>query len=105
MGTRNNPGEYNYYELAQADEPMFVLLARDARSPGMVRDWAKAYVDSKRKENEIPGTLTAPQLDRYLEAMDVANAMDAWRRKSLRLMLRQQVLESFAEVRRSTLDP
>jgi hypothetical protein len=40
MGTKNNPGDYDCYEKAHPDEPMFVLLARDPLAPQLVRQWA-----------------------------------------------------------------
>lgn len=41
MGTKNNPGEYDCYENAEPDEPMFVLLGRDPIAPFVVRLWAR----------------------------------------------------------------
>jgi hypothetical protein len=41
MGTKNNPGEFDCYRNAEPDEPMFVLLARDALAPFLVSIWAK----------------------------------------------------------------
>lgn len=40
MGTKNNPGEFDCYEAAKPDEPMFVLLARDPWAPILVELWA-----------------------------------------------------------------
>lgn len=40
MGTKNNPGAYDCYHKAEPDEPMFVLLARDALAPELVEKWA-----------------------------------------------------------------
>ena len=40
MGTKNNPGEFDCYENAADDEPMFVLLARDPFAPMLVELWA-----------------------------------------------------------------
>ncbi len=39
MGTKINPGEFDCYANAEADEPMFVLLARDITSKYFVRAW------------------------------------------------------------------
>ena len=39
MGTKNNPGEYDCYENAEPDEPMFVLLARDRHAVALVWFW------------------------------------------------------------------
>lgn len=40
MGTKNNPGQFDCYEAADPDEPMFVLLARDPDAADLVRQWA-----------------------------------------------------------------
>lgn len=40
MGTKNNPGAFDCYAKAEADEPMFVLLARDKHAPALVWLWA-----------------------------------------------------------------
>ena len=40
MGTKQNPGQYDCYEKAHENEPMFVLLARDPLAPILVELWA-----------------------------------------------------------------
>jgi hypothetical protein len=40
MGTKNNPGRFDCYANADADEPMFVLLARDKHAPTLIWLWA-----------------------------------------------------------------
>ena len=41
MGTKRNPGAFDCYAAAAAeDEPMFVLLARDRHAPLLVEMWA-----------------------------------------------------------------
>jgi hypothetical protein len=40
MGTKNDPGDYDCYENADPDEPMFVLLGRDRHAPELVLAWA-----------------------------------------------------------------
>ena len=40
MGTKNNPGTFDCYANAEADEPMFVLLGRDKHAPTLVWLWA-----------------------------------------------------------------
>ena len=47
MGTKNNPGEFDCYENAEPDEPIFVLSARDPSAPLIVRQWAFHYKDRK----------------------------------------------------------
>lgn len=39
MATKNNPGNYDCYESAAPDEPMFVLLGRDRHGAAVVRHW------------------------------------------------------------------
>lgn len=40
MGTKNNPGDFDCYENAHPDEPMFILLGRDPFAPDLVAAWA-----------------------------------------------------------------
>ena len=35
MGTKRNPATYDCYDKAEPDEPLFVLLARDAAARGI----------------------------------------------------------------------
>ena len=72
MGTKNNPGAFDCYENAEPDEPMFVLLARDRRAPGLVEQWATRYIDSF-------AVVTDEHRAKAQEARDCANAMRAWR--------------------------
>jgi len=41
MSTKNNPSPHGCYERALPDEPMFVLLGRDAAAPFVVLMWCK----------------------------------------------------------------
>jgi hypothetical protein len=77
MGTKLNPGQYDCWYNAEADEPMFVLLARDASAPTMVRLWAETRrlaINTKHK----------PESDRAMvdEANECADAMEEWRKKN-----------------------
>ncbi len=40
MGTKANPDEFDCYDKAADDEPMFVLRAKDPLAPILVRLWA-----------------------------------------------------------------
>src|SRR4051812_10947499 len=40
MGTKRNPGPRDCYASAGADEPLFVLLARDRHAPTLVWLWS-----------------------------------------------------------------
>lgn len=70
MGTKNHPGDFDCYENAEPDEPMFVLLARDRHASDVVREWVAWRA--------IEGRTDQAKLD---EAMRCAAAMDAWRER------------------------
>ena len=66
MGTKTHPGEFDCYAFAEADEPVFVLLGRDAAAPHTVREWAATRLELGKNE---PG-------DRQIvEAHQCADAM------------------------------
>lgn len=68
MGTKNNPGEFDCYESAHPDEPMFVLLGRDRHAASLVRLWALMRHRIGEDDRVIA------------EALSCADAMDAWAR-------------------------
>ena len=70
MGTKNNPGAFDCYANAEPDEPMFVLLARDEKSPHLVRQWVavRAMQDASKVDDE-----------KAREALACADAMERWR--------------------------
>ena len=50
-------GQFDCYHAADADEPMFVLLARDPSAPTIVRVWAEARrlaINTGNKPRERP---------------------------------------------------
>lgn len=67
MGTKNHPGEYDCYVKAEPDEPMFVLLARDATAPQLVEMWATL----RERHGEEAGVVA--------EARECAASMREWR--------------------------
>jgi hypothetical protein len=67
MGTKNNPGDYDCYQHARPDEPMFVLLGRDPFAGLLVRLWAEARAEL--------GTTSEEKL---AEAYRCADAMGSW---------------------------
>jgi hypothetical protein len=74
MGTKKRPGQFDCYAKAELDEPMFVLLGRDASAPAVVRDWAdrrEFMIDNGQK----------PESDRAMvtEARECATAMEVFR--------------------------
>lgn len=76
MGTKNNPGKFDCYTNANPDEPMFILLGRDADAAKAVREWA----GSRLRRINIG---EKPESDRVMvdEAFACADAMDAYRRR------------------------
>jgi hypothetical protein len=80
MGTKNIPGKFDCYANALPDEPMFVLLARDKKAHNIVRSWAHEYRSTKETENSRTGKarLNVEQYAKYCEALDCADAMEAW---------------------------
>jgi hypothetical protein len=59
------------------DEPMFVLLARDPRASGHVRDWA-----TQRKADISLGAKPESDMVHVDEAFECADRMDAWREEN-----------------------
>lgn len=74
MGTKNKPGRFDCYSNAEPDEPMFILLARDACAPAAVEKWIEY--------REALITLgIKPEADRTMldEARQCVANMRAWR--------------------------
>jgi hypothetical protein len=80
MGTKNQPGDFDWYAAAEPDEPMFVLLARDRAAPDVVRAWAH-WREARLRANA--GNATAleviEEFDQIAEARACADEMEAWR--------------------------
>ena len=75
MGTKNDPGLYDCYEKAEADEPMFILLARDDLAPTVVR-MCGLLRKLDRSDDEA----------KIVEAMECANAMEKWYEDMLKIV-------------------
>lgn len=70
---------------AHDDEPIFVLRANDPVAAQVIRYWAILYTRQKHGENfEAHGSaaLTAPQLNKMMEAHQCADDMEAWRARN-----------------------
>ena len=74
MGTKTNPGSFDGYAAAEADEPIFVLLARDPDAPRLVELWASMRAEAIRR-GEKPTSDHA----KVEEARQTAEAMSVWR--------------------------
>ena len=76
MGTKQNPGQFDCYENAKDDEPMFVLLARDPLAPQVVEFWANLKLTLK------PPPQTLRTLKKSTEAMGCARSMKVWKEQN-----------------------
>ncbi len=82
MGTKTEPGAFDCYENAEPDEPLFVLLARDACAAGVVSAWADARERRLRAfEGEAPVSEIMAELDQIAEARKCALDMLTWRKE------------------------
>ena len=80
--TKDNPGEFDCYQRAGTDEPLFVLRSTDPSAPRLVRQWADEYELRKGIQNSSgdgPGLLDERQQRKVDEARECARAMEAWR--------------------------
>jgi len=69
VGTKNAPGEFDCYDKAEPDEPMFVLLGRDPSAGETVRLWAQMRHGDPKESAKCA------------EALACADALDAWAKK------------------------
>lgn len=89
MGTKNNPGQFDCYEAAEDDEPMFVLLARDALAPDTIEDWARRRFERLASEHTLKEQYgehldrahVQRALSKIAEALACAQAMREWKPK------------------------
>lgn len=71
MGTKNNPGDFDCYANAEPDEPMFILLGRDAHAHTAVRKWA-----DDREAMVKAGMKPMEDMRMVWEARECADAME-----------------------------
>jgi len=82
MGTKANPGDYDGYAKAERDEPIFVLLARDASAPELVREWA-----SQRRRRGVERAFNSDtegavaDIHQAADAEECALRMESWRKE------------------------
>lgn len=74
MGSKDNPGKFDCYANAMADEPMFILLARDPDAPMLVYMWAHRRMEAIQR-----GDRPATDRNMVAEARECADAMRKWR--------------------------
>ena len=81
MGTKNDPGEYDCYEKAEPNEPMFILLARDPLAPIAVRFWAEQHALMNPPLDVRPAGEELHHRRKESEAKSCATEMERWRQK------------------------
>lgn len=97
MGTKAKPDEFDCYDAAADDEPIFVLRARDPLAAELVREWGTRYANRKhdtirrRYEKEtgedasnLQFRMSERSLRKSTSAYMCANDMDRWRRENPR---------------------
>lgn len=68
MGTKDKPSPFDCYQNAAPDEPMFILLARDASAPNLVRRWVQLREERGGAKPE-----------KLAEALECAREMERWK--------------------------
>lgn len=90
MGTKNDPGQFDCFDVALPDEPVFVLLGRDTQAPGLVHMWAyereQGIAEGRFPESDRAKVAEAKRLAAHM--IDWRHANDgAWRAKNPELPL------------------
>lgn len=76
MPTKSNPGVFDCYKAACADEPIFVILGRDPAGPATLRFW-------RQERQRIGKDESQEDQERLTAALDDANEMELWREANL----------------------
>lgn len=77
MGTKNEPGQFDCFDAALPDEPVFVLLGRDTQAPGLVHMWAY-----EREHGIAEGRFPESDRAKVAEAKRFAAHMIDWRHRN-----------------------
>ena len=81
MGTKSNPGNFDCYANAEADEPLFVLLGRDPSAAFAVRQWIKHRIAIGKSHANSPEIAEArscvQQLEKYSDAKVLNKVLSA----------------------------
>lgn len=71
--TLADPGNLDCLAKAEADEPMFILLARDPAAPAVIRQWAEDRIAGHARYE------LDDQTEHARAARQIADAMELWR--------------------------
>jgi hypothetical protein len=74
VATKRDPGKFDCYAKAVADEPLFVLLARDRDAPGAVVEWSRRRLAAMQD-----GTRPLGDAEQVAEALKLVRDMLRWR--------------------------
>ena len=80
MGTKNQPQQNDTYEVAEPDEPLFCLVARDPLAPALVEAWAAARRMALGPDD--PEEAVAEEMSKIHEAEACALAMRDWKMRN-----------------------
>lgn len=79
MGTKTDPGEFDCYDRAEDDEPIFVLLARDEDAAALVHEWAKRRHARLIERYGYTAAWPEGEAQQIVEAQSCAETMTRWR--------------------------
>lgn len=77
MGTKANPGQFDCYQAAQPDEPIFVLLGRDRLAAHLVSIWSKIRMGDIEAASAVFMDMLNKHAVAYGMEPDVAKAEEA----------------------------
>jgi hypothetical protein len=76
MGTKNEPGKFDCYAAAGPDEPMFVLLGRDATAPFLVFAWVALRMEMGDTDDEKLGEAVSCAAKMHLHAASIGKGAE-----------------------------
>jgi hypothetical protein len=94
MGTKNNPGNFDCYAKAAADEPIFTLRGKDPIAPYLVEVWhatrkgdfssAKALITAASCDDGVLSRVSEDGYNKLDEALVCAKEMRQWRAENVK---------------------
>jgi hypothetical protein len=83
MATKNNPGNYDCYQKADPDEPLFTLRAKDATAPMVVMFWVWLRLNDWIEEHGEGTPMPVDYEAKINEALSCSRAMKEWRAENV----------------------
>lgn len=113
--TKNDPGKFDCHAAAEPNEPLFVLLGRDAQAPNLIRQWAlfreRLGEDPEKVQN---ARLIATRMEAFRERRQFARDAEAFEAAAAALKRhphmggsaeQRRYLEEVARIFRAKLEP